>query len=210
MVAAAGLGLDPGRILLVPDPSPAWPQVTASLLDGCELALLRPPEPATAQVQRRLEATLRRGRGVLLIAGDWPGPRCASKSSPAGGPASAAATAAAGMPRGGQGRRSRGRRGAADPLALAARRGRHGHCGRPGGRPPGPPGGRSAIRSRRDLTCCPCRPASASLCLRGHADLPTPQVYASPVFGVDVRTCMPNSGRWLLGYLYVLRRTYRG
>jgi hypothetical protein len=26
-----------------------------------------------AQVRRRLEATLRRGRGVLLVAGEWPG-----------------------------------------------------------------------------------------------------------------------------------------
>ena len=73
MMAAVGLGLDAGRILLVPDPGPAWPQVTASLLDGCELVLMRPPEQATAQVRRRLEATLRRGRGVLLVAGDWPG-----------------------------------------------------------------------------------------------------------------------------------------
>jgi hypothetical protein len=72
MVAAAGLGLDAERILLVPDPGLAWPQVTASLLDGCELVLLRPPEQATAQTRRRLEATLRRGRGVLLVAGDWP------------------------------------------------------------------------------------------------------------------------------------------
>src|SRR6185437_8939838 len=95
VLAAAGLGLDAGRILLVPDPGPAWPQVTASLLDGCELVLLRPPRPASdlagrsagasagrpaggpaggpagrpaggqvpAQVRRRLEATLRRGRG---------------------------------------------------------------------------------------------------------------------------------------------------
>src|SRR5690242_9570527 len=31
VLAAAGLGLDAGRILLVPDPGPAWPQVTASL-----------------------------------------------------------------------------------------------------------------------------------------------------------------------------------
>ncbi len=75
VLAAAGLGLDAGRILLVPDPGPAWPQVTASLLDGCDLVLLRPPGPAgcPAQVRRRLEATLRRGRGVLLVAGDWPG-----------------------------------------------------------------------------------------------------------------------------------------
>ena len=101
VLAAAGLGLDAGRILLVPDPGPAWPQVTASLLDGCDLVLLRPPRPAgasagrsagasagrsagasagrpaggqvPAQARRRLEATLRRGRGVLIVAGDWPG-----------------------------------------------------------------------------------------------------------------------------------------
>src|ERR1700749_4735884 len=72
-LAAAALGLDAGRILLVPDPGPSWPQVVASLLDGCELVLLRPPARVSAQVRHRLEATLRRGRGVLLVAGDWPG-----------------------------------------------------------------------------------------------------------------------------------------
>jgi hypothetical protein len=75
VLAAAGLGLDAERTLLVPDPGPAWAQVVASLLDGCELVLLRlPPRgvPA-AQVRQRLEATLRRGRGVLLVVGDWPG-----------------------------------------------------------------------------------------------------------------------------------------
>ena len=75
VLAAAALGLDAGRTLLVPDPGPSWPQVVASLLDGCELVLLRPPArtPAPAQVRQRLEATLRRGRGVLVVAGDWPG-----------------------------------------------------------------------------------------------------------------------------------------
>jgi hypothetical protein len=73
VLAAAGLGLDPGRTLLVPDPGPAWPQVVASLLDGCEIVLIRPPGQATAPVRKRLEAALRRGRGVLLVAGDWPG-----------------------------------------------------------------------------------------------------------------------------------------
>jgi hypothetical protein len=79
VLAAAGLGLDAERTLLVPDPGHAWPQVVASLLDGCELVLLRPPPQASppgaagAQIRQRLEATLRRGRGVLLVVGDWPG-----------------------------------------------------------------------------------------------------------------------------------------
>jgi hypothetical protein len=73
VLAAAGLGLDPERILLVPDPGEGWPQVVASLLDGCELVVLRPPARAPAQVRQRLEATLRRKHGVLLVTGDWPG-----------------------------------------------------------------------------------------------------------------------------------------
>jgi hypothetical protein len=75
VLAAVGLGLDAERTLLVPDPGPAWPQVVASLLDGCEIVLLRPPEQAAGQIRKRIEATLRRGRGVLLVAGDWPGAR---------------------------------------------------------------------------------------------------------------------------------------
>src|ERR1700750_372054 len=52
VLAAAGLGLDPGRISLGPDLVPACPQVTASLLDGCELVLLRPPKPAGSSAGR--------------------------------------------------------------------------------------------------------------------------------------------------------------
>ena len=73
VVAAAQAGVDPDRLLLVPDPGENWPRVAATLIDGCELILLRPPEPVTAHVRRRLEATLRRGRGVLLVVGVWPG-----------------------------------------------------------------------------------------------------------------------------------------
>jgi len=71
--AAAAVGLDPARMLLVADPGTAWPQVVASLLDGCELVLLRPPGHAPAQVRRRVEAVLRRCGGVLVVAGDWDG-----------------------------------------------------------------------------------------------------------------------------------------
>ena len=71
--AAAEAGLDPGRLLLVPDPGVRWPQVVASLLDGCELVLLRPPTRPSAQVRTRLAATLRRCGGVLVAAGGWDG-----------------------------------------------------------------------------------------------------------------------------------------
>jgi hypothetical protein len=47
--------------------------VAATLIGACEFVLPRPPQPTTAHVRRRLEATLRRGRGVLLVAVDWPG-----------------------------------------------------------------------------------------------------------------------------------------
>ena len=73
VAAAADAGLDLGRMLLIADPGPGWPQVVASLLDGCELMLLRPPDRPAAPVRRRLEATVRRSGGVLVVAGDWDG-----------------------------------------------------------------------------------------------------------------------------------------
>ncbi len=71
--AAADAGLDPGRMLLIAEPGPHWPQVMVSLLDGCELVLLRPPDRPSAQVRRKLEAVIRRRGSVLVVAGDWDG-----------------------------------------------------------------------------------------------------------------------------------------
>src|ERR1035441_5901189 len=68
LLAAVGAGLDAERTLLVPDPGTAWPQVVASLLEGCELVLLRPPAAAPVQVRRRLEAVLSRSGGGRLVA----------------------------------------------------------------------------------------------------------------------------------------------
>jgi hypothetical protein len=73
VVAAADAGLDLNRVLLIAEPGTIWPQVVASLLDGCEVVLLRPPGRPPAQVRRRLEATVRRFGGVLVVAGEWEG-----------------------------------------------------------------------------------------------------------------------------------------
>ena len=73
MRAAAEAGLDPDRVVLVPEPGSNWPQVLASLLEGFDVVLLRPPEPASAPLRRRLEAAARRYGSVLVVAGDWPG-----------------------------------------------------------------------------------------------------------------------------------------
>jgi hypothetical protein len=71
--AAAEAGLDPDRLLLIAEPGPSWPQVVASLLDGFDIVLLRPPELPSAQLRRKLEAAARRYGSVLVVAGDWPG-----------------------------------------------------------------------------------------------------------------------------------------
>jgi len=71
--AAAEVGLDPGQLLLVAQPGESWPQVVASLLDGCDVVLLRPPARPAAQLRRKLEAAARRFGSVLLVAGEWEG-----------------------------------------------------------------------------------------------------------------------------------------
>jgi hypothetical protein len=73
VVAAAGMGAEATRLMLVPAPGPNWPQVVASMLEACEVVVVRPPEPPSAQVRRRLEGVLRRGGGVLIAAGAWDG-----------------------------------------------------------------------------------------------------------------------------------------
>jgi hypothetical protein len=71
--AAVEAGLELDRVLLVSEPGTSWPQVVASLLDGFDVVLLRPPDQPSAQLRRKLEAVARRHGSVLVVAGDWPG-----------------------------------------------------------------------------------------------------------------------------------------
>jgi hypothetical protein len=73
MRAAADAGADLDRVVLVTEPGLRWPQVMASLLDGFDVVLLRPPDQPSAQLRRKLEAAVRRYGSALVVAGDWPG-----------------------------------------------------------------------------------------------------------------------------------------
>lgn len=73
VAAAAGMGVDPGRTMLVPDVADRWMDVAAALLDGCELVLLRPPPRVTHGERRRLETVAQRTGSVLVVAGQWDG-----------------------------------------------------------------------------------------------------------------------------------------
>ncbi|WP_460840671.1 hypothetical protein [Nocardioides marmoraquaticus] len=75
--AAAGLGVDLARVVLVPRPAEQWLEVVAALVDVVSLVLLRPPERVSDGTAARLSARLRRRDAVLLVQGEsgaWP--RC--------------------------------------------------------------------------------------------------------------------------------------
>jgi hypothetical protein len=73
VVAAAEMGAEPERLLLVDEPGRRWPDVVAALIDAVDLVLVDPRERPGATVARRLTALARRGRCVLAVHGGWPG-----------------------------------------------------------------------------------------------------------------------------------------
>ena len=73
IVAAAEAGVEPGRMMLVPEPGPQWAEVAATMLDACEIVLLQPPGHSPAQTRRRLETAARRSGAALIVAGTWDG-----------------------------------------------------------------------------------------------------------------------------------------
>jgi len=74
LVAAAQLGLDLERLAVVPCPGPRWAVVTAALLEGFDMVLLRPGGHVSGSDARKLEARARERGSVLAVMGDgWPG-----------------------------------------------------------------------------------------------------------------------------------------
>ena len=75
-VAVHDLGIDLGRLAVVPRPDAAWAEVTAALIDGVDVVVLCPPFPPRPAMARRLAARARDRRSVLVVAGRhaWPEP----------------------------------------------------------------------------------------------------------------------------------------
>jgi hypothetical protein len=73
LVAAAQFGIDLERLAVVPAPGARWAVVTAALLEGFDVVLLRPDGQAAQSDARKLEARARERGAVLAVLGDWPG-----------------------------------------------------------------------------------------------------------------------------------------
>ncbi len=72
--AAAGLGIELSRTVLVPDPGEHWLEVTAALVDVLRVVVLRPPASVAPRAAEVLESRLRTRSSVLVVWGAWP--RC--------------------------------------------------------------------------------------------------------------------------------------
>jgi hypothetical protein len=70
--AAAGIGVDLDRTVLVPEPGDAWLEVTAALADVLQVVVVRPPGKVTQHQAARLSSRLRQRDAVLIAVGDWP------------------------------------------------------------------------------------------------------------------------------------------
>ena len=70
--AAAELGIELSRTVLVPDPGEHWLEVTAALVDVLRVVVLRPPASVDERTAAVLDSRLRTRSSVLVVQGDWP------------------------------------------------------------------------------------------------------------------------------------------
>jgi hypothetical protein len=71
--AAAELGIDLTRTVLVPEPGEHWLETTAALVDVVSVVLLRPPPGVSERTASRIAARLRKRSAALIVWGQWPG-----------------------------------------------------------------------------------------------------------------------------------------
>ncbi len=76
--AMSEVGMDLRRVLFTPEPSKRWLEVTAELLDGVELLIVRVQAAVAFSAARRLSARARERRAALIIVTEhrqhWPLP----------------------------------------------------------------------------------------------------------------------------------------
>lgn len=72
-LAAAEMGVDLGRVLLVDEPGERWAEVVAALLPAMAVVLVQPPSRPAAGMCRRLTALARQHGASLVVAGPWEG-----------------------------------------------------------------------------------------------------------------------------------------
>lgn len=70
--AAAELGIELSRTVLVPDPGEHWLEVTAALVDVLRVVVLRPPASVDERTAGILDSRLRTRSAVLVVHGAWP------------------------------------------------------------------------------------------------------------------------------------------
>jgi hypothetical protein len=70
--AAAEMGVDLSRTVLVPDPGELWLEVTSALVDVVTLVVLRPPAGVSQRMASRISARLRKRSAALVSWGPWP------------------------------------------------------------------------------------------------------------------------------------------
>jgi len=75
LLAAAELGVDLAKVVLVPDPGPDVVQILSVLADGVELIAVDAPSGALGSAARLrvLTGKLRQHGAVVLVSGSWPG-----------------------------------------------------------------------------------------------------------------------------------------
>ncbi len=75
--AAAALGVDLERTIVVPHPGEHWLGVVAALVDVASVVLVRPPVAVAEHPAERMRARLRTKDAALVCWGEWP--RCAAR-----------------------------------------------------------------------------------------------------------------------------------